>query len=250
MMIRQKLTLSDKYLYKKALWHTWVIFSLILAYPIILQAAPQIKIQAESIQYVGGEFRVDIMIEGVNNLYGIAMDLNYDSESIEVIDADSSKEGIQFKTTEGQLINNNGTQVSLLKLALEDDIPGKLVIGLSRSGEVTGADSSSETVLFSIYFRSKKSGTSQLTSANQGLKDDSNQDIIDSTWGELALNVGEYDWTGDVNQNRLINLEDMTLVLKALSGKTEESISVNADVNQNEKIGIEEAIKVLQTESK
>ena len=242
-----KLAVKGINLHRTVLWYTLFTLSLILIYPIsVFAAAPDVLIKAEKTQFLGGEFRVDIVIESVTNLYGIAFDLNYDPKLLEVVDSNTSKKGIQPKITEGSFLNNNGTDTTYMKAALEDDTPGKLVIGLSRSGGVGGVSSSTEKVSLSIYFRSVKAGTSSMTADRKGLKDDQNKDIAGKTWGELALNVQEYNWTGDVNQDKSIDLTDMNLVLKMLTRHPEKSIYAGSDVNQNGKIGLEEGINALQ----
>jgi hypothetical protein len=80
-----------------------------------------------------------------------------------------------------------------------------------------------------------------------GLRDSQNQAIIGSTWGELAVNVETYDWAGDVDQSRTIDLKDVILVLKILSRQSPESVYVEADINQDGTLGLEEAIKGLET---
>jgi hypothetical protein len=242
-----KSAISDKSLGQKVVWYTRLILSLILVYPISLYAA-NIRIEANSIQYVGGEFRVDIMIDGVSDLYGMAFDLIYDPESLEVMDAEPAKDGIQPKVMEGTLLNNNGTDTTLLKIALEDDIPGNLVLGLSRSGNVSGVASQDEIVFLSVYFRPKKTGIDQLAFSNKGLKGAQNQDILGNSWGQLEININEHNWTGDVNHSWSIDLEDVILVLKKLSENTA-PIYVDADVNRDEKIGLEEATNALQHSS-
>ncbi len=246
-MNKQKLTVTDKRLPQRLLFYSMIIFSLILVCPMYVFAAANILIKAEKTQFSGGQFRVDITVEGVNNLYGMAFDLNYDPDTLELIDTNSTKKGVQPKAIEGSLLNNNGTDKTYMKLALEDDIPGKLVIGLSRSGDVSGISSSTSEVALSIYFRSKKAGSVTLSADKKGLIDDQNQDIIGSSWGQLALNIKDYDWTGDVNQSKSIDLEDVTLVLKLLTGNADESIYVGSDVNNDNKIGLEEGINALQT---
>ncbi len=227
-------------------WQIWLILSLILVYPISARAATDVLITAETTQYLGGEFRVDIMVDGVSDLYGIAFDLVYPPDALELVDADPATAGIQAKVIEGSLLNNDGTDPTHLKMALEDDVPGKLVIGLSRYGNVSGVSTSSQTLSLSVFFRSKDTGDTTFTVNQIGLRDSLNQDIVSATSGELVVDVQNWDWTGDVDQSKTIDLNDVILVLKTLSRQPQELISVEADVNEDGRIGMEEAVKGLE----
>ncbi|NWH05403.1 cohesin domain-containing protein [Desulfobacter latus] len=211
-------------------------------------SAADIHIKAETVQYVGGEFRVDISIEGASNLYGLAFDLNYDPSTLTVVDSDPLKEGIQPKVTEGSLLNDNGQVTTLFKVALEDGVPGKLVIGLTRSGETDGVNVTPDTAFLSVFFRSAATGDVTLSFDNQGARGPASQEIIAGTWGELVLNIDQYDWKGDVNQDFVINLEDTMIILKAWTLKSQEDIHISSDINQDEKIGFEEAINAMNKE--
>lgn len=229
-------------------WHVWVILlSMVLVYPISAETTnTNVLIKAEVTQFLGGEFRVDIMVDSVTNLYGIAFDLHYDPDTLELVDANPNQEGIQPKFLEGPLLNNNGEDPTIMKIALEDDVPGKLVIGLTRSGSVEGVSSVDEVISVSVFFRSKDVGDAEFLVSNHGLRDAQNQVIGDSRWDEIAVNIEDYDWTGDVNQSKSIDLEDVKLVLKILSKQPDDSIYAGADINEDDRIGMEEAIRAMQ----
>lgn len=209
-------------------------------------AAGSIQIQAAATQFVGGEFRVDILIDSVNDLYGMAFDLLYDADVLAPSDADPAVPGIQPKITEGRLFNRDGADPTSLKVALEDGMPGNLVIGLSRSGDAGGVTAAEQTLCLSVFFRARDQGNAELLVDRQGLRNSLNQEISGISWGQLAVNVQEYNWIGDVDQSLSIDLGDVLVVLKALSGSKETSIYVKADVNDDGKIGMEEAIHALQ----
>ena len=213
-------------------------------------SAADIHIKAETVQYVGGDFRVDISIEGASNLYGLAFDLNYDPATLTVVDSDPLKEGIQPKVTEGSLLSDNGQVTTLLQGACEGGTPGELVIGLTRSGETDGIDVTSDTAFLSVFFRSAATGNVTLSFENQGVQGAAPQEIIAATWGELVLNIDQHDWKGDVNQDFVINLEDTMIILKAWTLKPQEDIHISSDINQDEKIGFEEAIHAMEKEIK
>jgi len=223
-----------------------MICLLLLFCPAASNAAGSIQIQAAATQFVGGEFRVDILIHSVNDLYGMAFDLLYDPDVLEPADADPGVPGIQPKIQEGGLFSQNGADPTYLKVALEDGMPGNLVIGLSRSGDAAGVTSAEQALCLSVFFRARHKGNTAFAVDRQGLRDFLNQEISGTSWGQLAVNVQEYNWIGDVDQSMSIDLGDVLLVLKALSGSTEKSIYVNADIDGDGKIGMEEAIRALQ----
>jgi len=210
--------------------------------------AANINIKAEAIQFVGGEFRVDISVDGASNLYGLAFDLNYDASTLTPVDSAPLEDGIQPKVTEGSILNSNGQDATIFQVALEDGTPGKLVIGLTRSGNISGVDVTSDTILISVFFRSSNTGNVTLSFANSGAQGPGSEDILASTWGELALTVDQHNWKGDVNQDFAINLKDMIITLKALSLNAQDDIHISSDINQDEKIGFEEAINAINSE--
>ena len=216
--------------------------------PVSLNAAV-VRLQMDQEQYVGGEFRVDIMVKNVRDLYGLALDLKYDPDTLEVVDNREEVDGIQPKIKEGSLLDGNGTWTTLLGAAMEDGKPGTIVIGLSRSGLTEGVTSEAETVFVSVFFRPKATGTTNFTLNRQGLKDPQNQDLPLTLGEQLALTIEQKEWTADVDHSGDINLTDTILVLKAYSHQGDENIFLDSDVNSDQKIGFAEAITVLKKEA-
>lgn len=169
-------------------------------------------------QAVGNEFRVDIVVDNVTDLYGLAADLLYDAQYIEVVDADAAPEnGVQPKVTEGLFLNENGLDETFLRAALEDGIPGALVLGLSRSGAVAGVSVSTDTVILSVYFKGLKAGTTTIAFSAQALKDSASGDIAVTAWNGVTVVLGVCG-NGDVNYDGHANILDAILTLRIILG--------------------------------
>ncbi len=135
-------------------------------------------------------FTVEVFIDTVTDLYGLATDVSYDKEYLEVVDFDDSPgNGIQPNVTESTFLSSGGVDETHLRSALEDDTPGNLVLGLSRSGIVQGVDTVTETKILSVTFKAIKEGATTLTFSNSGFRDSSNSDIADVLWKETTINI-------------------------------------------------------------
>jgi uncharacterized repeat protein (TIGR01451 family) len=164
-----------------------VVFLILYALPVF---AATVSLQTGATQGKGVEFDVDVVIDSVNDLYGIATDITYDTEFLDVVDEDGNPgNGIQPKVTEGTFLNNNGADATLLESDLQDDTAGTLVVGLTRSGIVTGVDAAGNTTLLSPRFKAKKVGTTTLRFVKSGLKDSTNTDIAVTAWNEVSLTI-------------------------------------------------------------
>jgi hypothetical protein len=150
------------------------------------------SLQTASTQGLGAEFSVAVVIDSVTNLYGMATDLTYDPEYLEVVDEDGTPgNGVQPKVTEGSFLNNNGTDSTLLLAALLDDTPGTLVLGATRSGNVSGVNTSTNKTILSVRFKAKKVGTTSIQFNRAGLKDPSYGTISVAAWNGVTINITE-----------------------------------------------------------
>ena len=197
-------------------------------------------------QTVGLEFSIDVRIDAVNGIYGAAYDLVYDPEFIEVVDSDAGAEGVQPKVSEGNLLNDGGGDTTFLRAALEDETPGNVVVGISRSGDVDGVDAPSDTVILTVNFVSKKTGDTTIIFNRQGLKDPDNSDITVTSWDGLTITIIPLA-PGDTDGSGTISLQDAILALQVASGIAPAvPIHKETGIKGDEKIGLEEAIYVLQ----
>ncbi len=150
---------------------------------VYLDAAPE--------QVTDEAFSVKVVLDHAEDLYGAALDVIYDPEFLEVADVNADIEGIQPGIIEGDLLNREGRDVTLLQAALEDDTPGTLVIGITRSGDVIGVDVASDTTLLSISFVPKKAGETLILFSKQGLRDSEYDDIPADPWEGITLEIRE-----------------------------------------------------------
>jgi hypothetical protein len=103
----------------------------------ISSIAQQIKPVADSPQQAGAEFTVDIKVENVTNLFGVAFVLNYDTTYINALSAQK-----------GDFL---GADVIWLDPVI-DDIKGTVSIGITRKRPASGVDGSG--VVAKVTFKS------------------------------------------------------------------------------------------------
>jgi len=179
--------------------------------------ANEMQIGAHSVS-LGNEFLVDITADAINGVYGSAFDVVYDANIIEVMDADGDNtNGIQPETQEGAILNENGTAITILRASLENGIPGRLVIGHVRSGDVSGVDIAVASTLLSISFRAIAVGTTNISFAHPGLKDANNDDITVDVWTNGSVEVAPAP-KGDVNGDGDVTAYDASLILQEIVG--------------------------------
>lgn len=224
------------------------IIALILILPAVPAYATTVGLTTRAQQPVGNEFRVDIVVDNVTtDLYGLAADLVYDAQYMEVVDVDAAPEnGVQPKVTEGALLNRNGLDETFLRSALEDGIPGALVLGLSRSGSTAGVSASADTVILSVYFRGLKGGTTTIAFSAQALKDSANEDITVSAWNGVTVVLGAC-VNGDVNYDGYANILDAILTLRIILGSEPVPESLcPVDLDNSGSIDIVDLIRILR----
>ncbi len=157
-------------------------------------------VSLDNLQQQAGEdrFRIGLLVDSATDLYGVATMLRYDAEYLEVPDADSNPaNGVQPVVSELTLLNNNGMDVTFLRSALEDDTAGSLVLGLSRSGDVTGVSTSEETGILSVDFNIKKAGTTSIIFYKSGLQNPDNEAIPVDSWNGAVINIDPPDISVD-----------------------------------------------------
>lgn len=116
---------------------------------------------------------VELMANSVDDLYGIAFDLSFPSDILEL---DSS--------SEGDFLDDGGTTQTTFQIAEPAD--GQLIVGLSRLGNVVGADGSG--VLLLLNFRSVASGSGSFVfSTNVGF--DSLGQELNLSWAAGSVTV-------------------------------------------------------------
>ncbi|MFC1858796.1 dockerin type I domain-containing protein [Thermodesulfobacteriota bacterium] len=196
---------------------------------------------------LGVAFSIDVRVDVASDMYGTAFDLIYDPEFLEVVDSNTEIDGVQPKISEGDLLNDAGVDTTILLSALEDEIPGNLVVGISRAGDVAGVDVFSDTAMLTVNFRPKKLGTTSIIFGNPGLRDPANSDISTNSWDGTDITIIPLS-PGDIDGSGTINLQDAILACQITSEITPaEAGYKDSDINGDGKIGMEDAIYVLQS---
>lgn len=121
-----------------------------IAVPILMVAActgtepldsahPSLGLSFDQSSVVAGDvLEVDVLVSGMHDVYGVALDLVYDPSKLEFRDASS-----------GDFLGIDGLE-AVFAAALEDDTPGRLVAGVSRVGNAPGVGGSG-TVLTASF---------------------------------------------------------------------------------------------------
>ncbi|HLF85741.1 MAG TPA: cohesin domain-containing protein [Nitrospiria bacterium] len=125
----------------------------------------------------GTTFTRTVEVQNIKNGFFTAFDLTYDPAIIEFVDA-----------TEGVLLNQNGAAQTFFQVALENGGQGRVVVGLTRLGQI-GEVSGSGTLL-TLSFKAVGTGTAILAFSNpKGFKSMSNQDLTIDAWENGTITV-------------------------------------------------------------
>lgn len=114
----------------------------------------------------GDTLAIDIKTSNVSNVFGAAFDMDFDSSKM-TYDSYAA----------GSFLESGGSTVNY-QVALQSGNSGKIVVGISRQGAVSGV-SGSETL---VTLKFKVSGNSSVTFSNYELRDSSNQSILGISW--------------------------------------------------------------------
>ncbi|MCI5226245.1 MAG: hypothetical protein D3918_06175 [Candidatus Electrothrix sp. AX2] len=134
-------------------------------------------------------FPLELIIEDTADLYGIAFDLVYDADALQVQDSNPGTAGIQPQITEGSVLNSNSTATTFLRTALKDKTPGTLVYGHTRSGNLSGVDISTPVTTARLFWVPLTSGTTILSFTEASLKNSEVNTIADTVWNDITLTV-------------------------------------------------------------
>ena len=139
---------------------------------------PQIKFSRNSLVIdQGTTFEHTVEVRGLDNVYYTAFDVEYDPDIIEYLSAE-----------EGSYMNQNGADDTLFEIALEDGIPGRLSVGVSRTG--TAPTVSGSGPLLTLTFRATAPGNTTLSFTNpRGFRDETDQEATVDTWKEGTITV-------------------------------------------------------------
>ncbi|MBI3893648.1 MAG: hypothetical protein HY303_19180 [Candidatus Wallbacteria bacterium] len=125
---------------------------LLLLPPVFAQGATSISIGSPTVR-VDGDFRVELRLTNSSDLYAAGVDLVYDPTKVTLLDRDGDpSNGTQPSVSEGSLLDAGGTTRTMRVEALENGEPGRLVIGITRLGPISGASAQDERTLVSVGF--------------------------------------------------------------------------------------------------
>jgi len=207
--------------------------------------AVSVSMDGNAQQYRGVAFTVDLALDAVTDLFGTAVDLAYDAEFLDLVDSDTGTPGLQPQVVEGTLLNNDGADPSHMRYALEDGKPGNLILGITRSGDVSGVDAVSERRIASISFFPKKLGTTTIALRNQGLRDSTNGDIAVDAWNDLTINILLPPF-GDFDHNGVVDLRDLILGLKSMTSTILPGTHADVDADGDGRLSMGDLVYVLR----
>ena len=122
-------------------------------------------------------FEHTVEVKGLDHVFYIAFDVEYDPDVIEYLSAE-----------EGSYMNQNGADDTLFEIALADGIPGKLSVGLSRTGTAPAVSGSGP--LLTLTFRATSPGTTTLSFTDpRGFRDETDQEATVDSWKEGTITV-------------------------------------------------------------
>lgn len=247
-MKQEKKKLISKHLnVNRLVFFLGILFALAQLFCISPAFATTVYLDTTPEHSLGVAFGIDVRVDAASDMYGTAFDLIYDPEFLEVVDSNTEVEGVQPKVSEGGLLNDSGIDTTLLLAALEDEIPGNLVVGISRIGDVAGVNALADNVVLTVNFRSRKLGTTSIVFGNPAVKEPDNSDISVAAWTGADITIIPLA-LGDIDGSGTIDLKDAILACHITSEVTPaEPGYKDSDVNGDGKIGIEDAIYVLQS---
>ena len=135
-------------------------------------------------------FRVGIQVGAVQDLYGAALDLVYDASYLSVVDLDGNPaNGLQPQVEESAFLGEGGVIQTVRAQALENELQGRVVLGLVRKGQVLGTSTGEPRKLASVVFRARSEGTAQIRLESVTLRDSAGGTIPVSVASLASLEI-------------------------------------------------------------
>ncbi len=192
------------------------------------------------------EFSVTLKVGPVTGAYGLVCDVLYDPQFLQVVETETPSTRIRPTVEEGLFFNQGQTQPTLIDSAVQDDVPGTLVLGLTRSGDLPGVDANSGQPVLTLHFLAKKLGTTTIQFARHDMVSPELAPLDVSAWeGATVRIVGAF--AGDINNDAFVDLADAILALKVMAGINGLDLSLAGEADGNGVIGFPEAEFALQT---
>ncbi|HLF85740.1 MAG TPA: cohesin domain-containing protein [Nitrospiria bacterium] len=105
---------------------------------------------------IDNQFRLEVRVSGVQDLFGAPFRISYPTDLLEVI-----------KIEEGDFLKKDGKKTAFLQKV--DNKKGEIIIGLTRLGKIMGI--SGDGVILTLTFIAKKTGSATLTFQKTDLRD-------------------------------------------------------------------------------
>jgi hypothetical protein len=100
---------------------------------------------------LGDDFPLELYGRDISDLYGLAFEVSYSSAPLAVVDSDGDpSNGIRPLLVEGAVLNQGGSVPTLLAGGLDQAGAGRVVLGLTRAGQVGGVSVSGKQLLLTI----------------------------------------------------------------------------------------------------
>ncbi|HEY5649155.1 MAG TPA: cohesin domain-containing protein, partial [Nitrospiria bacterium] len=120
-----------------------------------------------------------VEVQDLGETYFSAFDILYNPDVIEFVDSN-----------EGNFMNQGGSDPTSMEVALQDGIPGRLTVGLSRLGLV--GDISGDGTLLTLRFRGLNPGITTISfSPPMGFKGLGNKPTLIHAWNNGTVTVEE-----------------------------------------------------------
>jgi len=199
----------------------------------------------------GHEIMMRIRVSDVSDLYGCAFDLLYDPDVFQVIDTFPNLDTVYPKLTEGEVLNESGAAETFRIARLENGQAGRLAMGITRKGAVSGVNVGfEESLLITIHFQAVQPNPDITTISfdRQGIIDSGLSPVVVGLWENTGMTIIELNIRKlDINDDEQINLADIILSMQVLTQiPTSEPVFQEAEFSGDGIIGSAEAVAILQ----
>lgn len=144
---------------RRAGWLILLCLACIICPPLAAADGPQVVVAPATLTIeAGSEAIVTVEVSGSGTLYGFELHLRFDPAVLQVIDADSAKNGIQVQP--GNLLTGKQTFVAQ---NVADNVKGSIDYAVTLMGEREGVSKDGSAIV--IRFQGRAAGVSEITFA-------------------------------------------------------------------------------------
>jgi hypothetical protein len=118
-----------------------------------------------------------VEVQNIGDTFYTAFDLTYNPEVIQFVEG-----------TEGTFLSQDGSDETSFQIALENGVPGRLTVGLTRMGPI--GEVSGTGTLLALTFKAVGPGASPLAFQDpKGFRNGANEDIAIHAWQDGTVTV-------------------------------------------------------------